>query len=75
MPYASTRAEHWTANPHLNDVPVRLVSAGGELAEVAQQFDVRASLATPVDMGLLRAAIQRLLAHPNHGPEPSNEAS
>jgi len=54
----------WTASDGLKEVPVLLVSAGPDLAEVAQRFEVRASLAKPFDMDVLRAVLEQLLAHP-----------
>jgi DNA-binding response OmpR family regulator len=47
---------------------VLLVSAGPELAEVAQRFELRAGLAKPFDMDVLRAVIEQLLAHPEPPP-------
>ena len=58
----------WTRNVDLRDIPVVLVSAGPDLADVAQRFDVRASLTKPFDMDVLRAVIEQLLAHPEPPP-------
>jgi two-component system KDP operon response regulator KdpE len=59
----------WTTHQDLQNVPVVLVSAGAELTEVAQEFAVRASLAKPFDMDVLRAVIEQLIAHPQPPPE------
>jgi two-component system, OmpR family, KDP operon response regulator KdpE len=71
MPHMDGAAvlEEWTASQELKDVPVLIVSAGAELAEVAQRFVVRATLAKPFDMDVLRAVIVQLLAHPEAPPE------
>jgi DNA-binding response OmpR family regulator len=61
--------EHWLASDNLKAIPVLLVSAGTELAKIAQRFDVRASLVKPYDMDVLRAVIEQLLAHPESPPE------
>ena len=54
----------WTADPWLKDVPVLLISGARELAEVAEQFNVRARLAKPFDMDVLHAVVEQLVAHP-----------
>jgi DNA-binding response OmpR family regulator len=56
--------ESWTASAELKDVPVLLVSARPELAQVVKRYQVRASLAKPFDMDVLCAVIEQLLAHP-----------
>ena len=63
--------DEWTTSDELNEVPVLLVSAGPDLADVAQRYDVRASLAKPFDMDVLRAILEQLLAHPE--PPPAQE--
>ena len=63
--------DEWTASDELNEVPVLLVSAGPDLADVAQRYDVRASLAKPFDMDVLRAILEQLLANPE--PPPAQE--
>lgn len=71
MPHVDGSAvlEGWVVSPDLKDIPVLLVSAGPELVEVAEKFDVRASLAKPFDMDVLRAVIDQLLAHPEAPPD------
>jgi DNA-binding response OmpR family regulator len=54
----------WTDDAALRHLPVLLVSSAAELAEVAQQFNVRASLAKPFDMDVLHAVVEQLVAHP-----------
>ena len=61
--------EDWKSSADLKDVPVVLVSAGPDLADVAQQYGVRASLAKPFDMDVLRAVIDQLVVHPEPPPE------
>ena len=61
--------ESWRASAELKDVPVLLVSAQPELAQVADHYQVRASLAKPFDMDVLCAAIEQLLAHPEPPPD------
>ncbi len=61
--------EQWTASPRLRDIPVLLVSAGPKLAENAQRFEVRASLAKPFDMDVLGTVIEQLAAHPEPPPD------
>jgi DNA-binding response OmpR family regulator len=56
--------ESWAASEELKDVPVLLVSARPELAQVVKRYQVRASLAKPFDMDVLCAVIEQLLAHP-----------
>jgi DNA-binding response OmpR family regulator len=56
--------QDWTASPQLKEIPVRLVSAGRDLAQVAQRFELRASLVKPFDMDVLLAVIDQLMAHP-----------
>ena len=61
--------EEWTASPRLKSIPVVLVSASPGLAEIARRHDVRASLAKPFDMDVLRTVIERLLANPMPRPD------
>lgn len=61
--------EAWTASAELNHVPVLLVSARPELAQVAARYEVRASLAKPFDLDVLCAVIEQLLAHPEPPPD------
>ena len=56
--------ECWIATPELKDVPVLLVSARPELAQVVERYHVRASLAKPFDLDVLCAVIEQLLVHP-----------
>ena len=61
--------ESWTASTELKDVPVLLVSARPELAQVVERYHVRASLAKPFDMDVLCAVMEQLLAHPEPPPD------
>ena len=61
--------EAWTASAELKDVPVLLVSARPELTQVAERYQVRASLAKPFDMDVVCAVIEQLLAHPEPPPD------
>lgn len=61
--------EEWTASPRLNTIPVVLVSASPRLAEIARRYEVRASLAKPFDMDVLRTVLEQLLAHPEPPPD------
>ncbi len=65
----SAGLEEWTASPRLGSIPVVLVSASPRLAETARRYEVRASLAKPFDMDVLRSVIEQLLAHPEPPPD------
>jgi DNA-binding response OmpR family regulator len=54
----------WMEDSTLRDVPVVLISAAPDLSDVARQFGVRATLAKPFDLDVLRAVVEQLLAHP-----------
>jgi DNA-binding response OmpR family regulator len=71
MPVMDGRAllAAWVQKGALWEVPVVLISASSGLAEVAREFDVRATLAKPFDLDVLRAVVEQLLAHPEPPPE------
>ena len=61
--------ECWTQPRELRDVPVLLVSARPELAQVVERYHVRASLAKPFDLDVLCAVIEQLLVHREPPPD------
>jgi len=60
----------WTRDPMLHQVPVVMVSAAPGLADLARQFDVRATLAKPFDLHVLGALVRQVLAYPGDRPHP-----
>jgi DNA-binding response OmpR family regulator len=63
MPVMDGRAllATWTRDPTLHVVPVVVVSATPGLADLALQFDVRATLAKPFDLQDLGALVRQVL--------------
>jgi CheY-like chemotaxis protein len=59
----------WSEDPALATVPVVLVSGTPGLPQIAQQFGVRATLAKPFDLDVLRAVVDQVLAHPEAPPD------
>ena len=71
MPRMDGRAvvTSWAQDPALQAIPVVLVSATTGLIELARQLQVRAALAKPFDLDVLRVIVEQLLAHPEPPPE------
>ncbi len=59
----------WTEDATLSAVPVVLVSGTEHLPQIAQKFGVRATLAKPFDLDVLRAVVDQVLAHPEAPPD------
>jgi two-component system response regulator HydG len=59
----------WTEDARLAAVPVVLVSGTPGLPQIAQRFGVRATLAKPFDLDVLRAVVEQVLAHPEAPPD------
>jgi DNA-binding response OmpR family regulator len=59
----------WTEDATLSTVPVVLVSGTDGLPQIAQQYGVRATLAKPFDLDVLRAVVDQVLAHPAAPPD------
>jgi DNA-binding response OmpR family regulator len=59
----------WLEDAALKDIPVVLISAAPDLSEIAKLFGVRATLAKPFDLDVLRAIIEQVLAHPETPPD------
>ncbi|MBV8720426.1 MAG: response regulator [Chloroflexi bacterium] len=59
----------WSEDPMLQTVPVVLVSAAPGLVELAQHSVVRATLAKPFDLDVLRVILDQVLAHPEPPPD------
>jgi DNA-binding response OmpR family regulator len=49
----------WSASSIFSGVPVLLVSASPELSEIAQRFEIKATLAKPFDMDEFGAGCSR----------------
>jgi CheY-like chemotaxis protein len=66
---AQTLLTTWMHDVALTHIPVVLISAAPALAALAQQFNVRATLAKPFDHDVLVAVIEQVLAHPEPPPD------
>lgn len=56
-------------DPRLQTVPVVVASAAPGLLDLAQRSVVRATLAKPLDLDVLRAILEQLLVHPEPPPD------
>jgi DNA-binding response OmpR family regulator len=61
----------WNESPALKAVPVVVVSGAPDLPEIVERFDVRATLVKPVDLDVLRAVVEQVVAHPSSRPAAS----
>jgi hypothetical protein len=59
----------WSQDPKLQTVPVVVVSAAPGLLDLAHHSVVRATLAKPFDLDVLRAILDQVLAHPEPPPD------
>jgi len=66
---ARTLLAEWQQDSGLKTIPVILLSAAPGLSEIAAHFNVRATLAKPLDRDVLRAIIHQVLAHPETPPD------
>jgi two-component system, OmpR family, response regulator len=59
----------WVHDAALGAIPVVLTSASPALLDEVQGFQVRARLAKPFDLDVLRAVIDQAMAHPDRPPD------
>src|SRR4051794_39305732 len=52
----------WRDDPNLRHIAVVLMSASARMFEVARQFDVRETMAKPLDLEALAACLERALS-------------
>jgi DNA-binding response OmpR family regulator len=70
---ASVLAE-WIVTAELKAVPVVLMSAAADLAEIAERLGIRATLAKPFDLDALLGAINWVITLPGPAPRHSRSA-
>ena len=59
-------------SPTLKAIPVVVVSAAPDLPEMAERYEVRATLVKPFDLDVLGAVVQQVLAIPRHRRKPAH---